>query len=112
MANVVFTVRSKSGKNTRLTERIWGKIRESHPEFQLSLGYADEIGAAIEDPDYVVRGWTDEYLSLRWCETAPGRPKHLCVVYRELNDEAFVVTAFFVTRYERLLRREVVWRRS
>ena len=112
MADVVFSVRSRSGKNTRLTEAIWRKIRASHPEFQLNPGYADEIRAAIEDPDYVVRGWTDEYLALRWCEAAPARPKHLCVVYRELNDEAFVVTAFFVSRYERLLRREVLWRRS
>jgi len=112
MANVVFTVRSKSGKNTRLTEAIWRKIQGSHPEFKLNPGYAEEIQAVIEDPDYVVRGWTNEYLVLRWSEAAPARPKHLCVVYRELDRDAFVVTAFFVSRYERLLRREVLWRRS
>ena len=112
MTDILFVVRSRFSRQIRLTDTIWRKIEAQHPEFRGRRDYLDAIEAALQDPDYVVRGWGEGQMALRWCEIAPSRPKHLCVVYRELDSEGFVITAFFISRYERLLRREVLWRRS
>lgn len=111
MDAILFEKTGKLGKRIRLTKSIYRKILDRHPEFTLK-DYLEDIRQALEDPDYIVKGWTNEYLALWWCETAPGRPKHICVVYREINDEGFVVTAFFISRYERLLRRGLLWHKK
>ncbi len=109
----MFTALSKSGKSIRLSERIWReKICKEHPEFGEKGEYLQEVKKAIEKPDYIVKGWTDELLALKWCDMAPRAPKYLCVVYREVDNEGFVITSFFISRYGKLLRREVVWRKE
>jgi len=110
--DVVFTARSMFKKKIRLFKAVWvGKILKDHPEFKAREEYVDEVKRTIEDPDYIVSGWFGEYLALRFCEVVPGSPKYLCVVYREVNREGFVITTFFISRLHRLLRRGVVWRR-
>ena len=111
MRENVFEATSKFEKRIRLTRSILRKIRLRHPEFR-QPEYLEEIRRTVEDPAYIVRGWTDEYLCLRWCTIAPRAPKYLCVVYRELNGDGFIITAFFISEYARLLRREVVWPQS
>jgi hypothetical protein len=110
---VVFTARSKSKKKIRLFKTVWfGKILRDHPELKAREEYVDEVKRAIEDPDYIVSGWFGECLALRFCEVAPRSPKYLCVVYREVDGEGFVITTFFISRLHKLLRRGVVWRRQ
>ena len=110
----VFEVTSKSGKTIRLTNRIWfEKILREHAEFgQSPAEYLNEIKKVMEDPEYIVKGWTGELLALKWCEIAPSSPKHICVVYRELNGDGFVITAFFISRYGKLLKREMIWKKK
>jgi hypothetical protein len=110
MSDVLWVATSKFGKRVRLTEKIWsGKILQEHPEFSLETGYLNELRKAIEEPEYIVEGWQDELLALRWCKLAPKSPKYLCVVYREYDNEGFVITAFFISRYGKLLRRKIKW---
>jgi len=110
---MVFTARSISKKRIYLTKAIWlGKILRDHPELGKKGDYVDEVKRTVEDPDYIVSGWFGEYLALRFCETAPNRPKYLCVVYREVNKEGFIVTAFFISKLHRLLRRGVQWKKQ
>jgi len=109
----VFTTRSRFGKRIRLTKTMWlDKVLKDHPELSARKEYIDEVKRTVEDPDYIVSGWFGEYLALRFCEVAPKRPKYLCVVYRELNKEGFVITAFFISKPHKLLRRGVLWRRQ
>ncbi|MEW6215067.1 MAG: hypothetical protein AB1478_07705 [Nitrospirota bacterium] len=82
-----------------------------HKEFAQRTDYSDEIKKIIEDPEYIVQGWEGELIAMRWCEIAPKTPKYLCVVYRELNGEGFVITAFFISRFEKLLRRKILWQK-
>ena len=107
----LFEVQTPEGKQIRLTRAIWQKILDRHLEFQ-PVGYLREIQETICKPDYVIEGWSGELLSMRWCTIAPGGPKYLCVVYRETNGDGFVITSFFISRYERLLRRHIVWQKS
>jgi len=104
---------SKFGKKIELSSKVWKeKILLGHPEFSLNPEYLNEIFRTIEDPEYIVEGWTDELLALRWCEVAPKNPKYLCVVYRELEDRGFIITAFFISRYGKLLRRKIKWQKQ
>jgi len=104
--------KSVRGRQVRLTETIWRKIQRDHPEFTGRNEYLDEIRLAIEDSDYLVEGWEGADLAMRWCEAAPSRPKHIVVVYRELNGDGFIITAFFLSRHERLLNRGITWQRT
>ncbi len=100
------------GHRVRLSEAAWTlKILVSHPEFAVDPGYEQELRLALEDPEFLVEGWEGEYLSLRWCLTAPKAPKYLCVVYRADEPAGFVITAFFVSRHEKFLRRPIRWQK-
>lgn len=109
--SVVFVTRSINEKNVRLTRRIWrDKILIDHPEFSLRKDeYSDEVEKTISEPDFLVNGWAGELVAVRRCEIAPNRPKYLCVIYRELNGEGFVITTFFISKLQKLLRRGVIW---
>jgi len=111
--NVVFTARSRSKKKIHLIKAIWlDKILKDHPELGTREEYINEVKRTIEDPDYIVSGWFGEYLALRFCGIAPKRPKYLCVVYRELNKEGFIITTFFISKPHKLLRRGVLWKKQ
>jgi hypothetical protein len=113
VSDIVFTARSKFKRRIHLTKATWfEKILKNHPELGIKEEYVNEVKKAVEDPDYIVSGWFGEYLALRFCRIAPKRPKYLCVVYRELNKEGFVITAFFISKPHRLLRRGVLWRKQ
>ncbi len=113
MSDILWIATSKTGKSIRLTSKVWReKILLEHPEFSALPEYADELRKAIEDPEYIVEGWQGENLALRWCEKAPNNPKYLCVVYREYEIDGFVITTFFISRYGKLLRRNVKWRKQ
>lgn len=111
--DVVFTARSRFGKKIRLVKAVWiGKILRDHPELKAREEYVVEVKRAIEEPDYIVSGWFGEYVALRFCDVAPRSPKYLCVVYREVDGEGFVITTFFISRIHKLLRRGVLWKRQ
>lgn len=112
MLEILWLATSISNKSIRLTSKVWHeKILLEHPEFSLLPEYLKEVRKVIEDPEYIVEGWQGEYLALRWCEKAPKNPKYLCVVYREYETDGFIITAFFISKYGKLLRRNVKWRK-
>ena len=113
MLNILWIAASKSGRSIRLTSKVWfEKILLEHPEFSVLPEYLDELQKVIEEPEYIVEGWQGENLALRWCEKAPKNPKYLCAVYREYGTEGFIITAFFISRYGKLLRRNIKWRKQ
>lgn len=109
----LFQSKSVNGKKVRLSSHTWSnKILKDHPEFSdREQEYLVEVRRCISDPDYVISGWNYELLALRWCEIAPGGAKYLCVVFKELNDDGFVITTFFISKLNKLLRRGVVWKK-
>ena len=108
----VFVARSRDGREIRLTNTIWRKIQEDHLEFRDRHELTDEIRTAIADPEYIVAGRRGAHIALSWSEVAPVGAKHIAVVYRELNGDGFVITAFFISRFERLLSRGILWQKS
>ena len=81
---MIGTAVSKNGVPIRLTEERWFHIVENHDEL---AGLSNEVLLTVEDPDFIVKGWTDELLAVR-------KINELVVVYKELENDGFIITAF------------------
>lgn len=101
---MIGTAISKNGIPIRLTEERWFHIVENHDEL---AGLSDEVLLTVEDPDYVVKGWSDELLAVRKIND-----KYLIVVYKELENDGFIITSFITKKVEKVLRRGVVWQKK
>lgn len=76
----------------RLTSERWMHITESRDDL---AGYADDVLAAVEEPDWVTRGYGGALLAWK----RYGRRGYLTVVYKELGeDDGFIITAFFTKK--------------
>jgi len=93
---------SKNGLRIRLTDERWSHITEEHCEL---AGYRLEVLQTVADPERILAGAAEELLALRQVE----RGKWLVVVYRELGDDGFVITAFLTRRTRSLERRTQIW---
>jgi hypothetical protein len=92
---------SKNGIVIRLTDERWTHITEEHNEL---AGLRVEILETLSDPVRVVQGGEGELLAIRELELG----KQIVVVYRELEEDGFVITAF-LTRRMRSLERKQLW---
>ena len=96
---------SKNGIPIRLTGERWYHIVENHDEL---AGLSDEVLLTVEDPDYIVKGWKDELLAVRKFV----EDKYLVVVYKELKNDGFIITAFLTKKVNKILRRGVIWQKK
>jgi hypothetical protein len=93
---------SKNGLPIRLTDERWGNIIEGHPELQ---AFQPQISLVISEPEKILGGHDGELLALREVEAG----KYLVVIYREGEEDGFVITAFLTRRINSLNKKEVVW---
>ena len=99
---MLHTVVSKGAKTIRLTDERWAHITDEHCEL---AGLRTEVLGAIAEPDKIVAGGYGELLAVK--ETRPAQ--FLIVVYRELEMDGFVITAFLTSKVESVLRRKQIW---
>jgi len=95
-------VTSKNGLPIRLTDERWTHITEEHAEL---AGMRLEVLEAISQPERVLAGGEGELLAVRELEVG----KFLVVVYRELDKDGFMITAFITRRVGSLDRRTQLW---
>ncbi|HWN07828.1 MAG TPA: hypothetical protein VNO50_00840 [Pyrinomonadaceae bacterium] len=95
-------VTSKSGILIRLTDERWAHITDEHGEL---AGLRSEVLKAVEDPLRVVEGGAGELLAVRELDLG----KYIVVVYREQENDGFVITAFLTRRLGSLTRRKQLW---
>jgi hypothetical protein len=94
---------SKAGVPIRLTDERWYHIVENHDDL---AGYYDEVLLTVEDPDFILRGYSGALIAVR----SLGRRKFLSVIYRELTrKDGFIITAYFATQISRNL---ILWRKE
>jgi hypothetical protein len=96
------TVISKNGIAVRLTDERWAHITEEHCEL---AGMRLEVLETVYRPTRILAGGGGEFLAVRELEAG----KFLVVVYRELGDSGFIITAFLTRRIRSLDRREQLW---
>ena len=93
---------SENGISIRLTDERWTHIVEEHCEL---AGMRLEVLETVEDPSRILEGGEGELLAVR--ENVMG--KHLVVVYRELQNDGFIITAFITSKTNFLNRRNQLW---
>lgn len=96
------TIISVNGINIRLTDERWSHIVEEHGELD---GLRTDVLQTVGQPDRVLVGNEGEYLAIREIEQG----KYIIVVYRELEDDGFVITAFLTRRIRSLAKRKQIW---
>jgi hypothetical protein len=98
----VDTALSVEGVPIRLTAERWFHVVENHDDL---AGYYDDVLETIENPDFILRGYSDSLIAAR----GHGRKRYLMVVYRQLSaDDGFVITAYFTTKVD---RKKAIWKR-
>lgn len=102
------TIRVAISKNSvpiRLTYKQWAHIIDSH---DYMAGNMDMVLESVENPDYIVQGWTDELIALKHYDRTSISEKHMVVVYKE-DKEGFIITAFMTSKKDTILRRGIIW---
>jgi len=96
---------SKNGVPIRLTEERWFHIVENHDDL---AGHYEEVLEAVEDPDYIVKGYRGALIALK----RHGKGKFLAVIYKEIGTtDGFIITAYF-TKKIKLQEEVILWQRE
>jgi len=103
--DVIRVAISKNSVPIRLTYKQWAHIIDSH---DYMAGNMDMVLESVENPDYIVRGWTDELIALKHYERTSISEKYMVVVYKE-GKEGFIITAFMTSKQDTILRRGILW---
>ena len=104
------TIRVAISKNSipiRLTYKQWSHIVDSH---DYMAGNMDMVLESIENPDYIVHGWTDELIALKHYEKTSISEKYMVVIYKE-DEKGFIITAFMTSKEDKILRRGIIWKK-
>lgn len=96
------TVSTVNGVPIRLTDERWTHVTEEHAEL---AGMRFDVLETVAEPNRVLAGAEGEHLAIREVEAG----KWLVVVYRELDADGFVITAFLTRRSGNLDRRKQLW---
>ena len=93
---------SRNGISIRLPDERWEHIIERH---DVLAGKQQFVLDTISNPDRILAGNDGALMAVR--EIEPDR--WLVVVYREENEDGFVITAFPTRRINSLNRRQQLW---
>jgi hypothetical protein len=96
------SVVSKNDVPIRVTTERWGHITSGHPELR---GKKETVLRVLTDPELVVEGDCGELAAVRQIDTG----RWLIVVYKELGDEGYIITAFFSKEPGYYLARLQLW---
>jgi len=69
------------------------------------------ISETISEPDYILKGEKDELIALKYYSKTVITSKHCVVIYREVNGEGFVITAFLTSKPEKI-KGEIIWQKQ
>ena len=103
--NTMRVAQSKNNIPIRLTYKQWAHVVDSH---DYMAGNMDMVMESVENPDYIVRGWTDELIALKHYERTSISEKYMVVVYKE-GKEGFIITAFMTSKQDTILGRGILW---
>ena len=93
---LIFEVRSRLDRRVRLTKAQWDHITMRHREMK---GQESRIMMTLQAPDSVLYSKGDDHYQYhRFFSKTPVTEKHLLVIVKHLDDEGFVITAFFLRK--------------
>lgn len=74
-------------------------------------GYQDLVIETIANPDLIVKGWMDELIALKQNQKTVISQKCVVVVYKEMKNDGFVITAFLTSSPEKIIKRGILWQK-
>ncbi len=90
--NIVFEIKDKTGRKIHLSKERWGEhIKLEHSDIEI-----DEIESTLKNPDNFIEVKEDVYNYYKYFKHRSSGPKYLKVIVKYLNEEGFVVTAYYV----------------
>src|SRR6266571_245173 len=92
-------------KRIRLNSERWMHIEKRHPNLQ---GWRARVLETVETPEFVILGRHSEFLAVRPYSHL-GKTRFLVVVYREMGEDGFIITAVLISDVRSLKKRGVVW---
>jgi hypothetical protein len=99
---MTLTVTAKSGLIIRLPEERWQHIIEQHPEL---ADLQPNVMHTLENLDRILEGNDGELLAVKLLKD----DKYLVTVYRELEKDGFIITAYLTRRINSLNKRKKLW---
>ncbi|GBL12193.1 hypothetical protein MSj_03707 [Microcystis aeruginosa Sj] len=75
-------------------------------------GCIDMVLETIAEPDLIVKGWTDELIALKHYPKTVISRKDTVVIYKQLKNDGFVITAFLTSSCEKIIKRGILWQQS
>jgi hypothetical protein len=95
-------------RQVRFEDERQEHIRLTHPEMSGQIG---KIKETLLEPDIVIRSRTDSTVELfyRHYRITPVTDKFLCVVVKVLENDFFIITAFFTDTKK---RGETLWKKK
>jgi hypothetical protein len=99
---MTLTATAKSGLIIRLPEERWQHIIEQHPEV---ADLQPNVMHTLENPDRILEGNDGELLAVKLLKD----DKYLVTVYRELEKDGFIITAYLTRRINSLNKRKKLW---
>jgi hypothetical protein len=88
----------------RMTDERWFHIVENHDDLAGRFG---EILNTVEYPDYVLKGYGNALIALKEL----GTRKYLAVVYKESNEDGFIITAYTTSKIK-IEKQVILWQRQ
>lgn len=98
---MAFTV-SKNGILIRLTEERWKHICLMHPSL---TDKQKQVLATVKNPEYIFKGKGGELLAV----SILSKRVYLVVIYKEIEADGFIITAFETTDKLWLFKKELIW---
>lgn len=109
MVELLATVNSKDGIPIRITHERWSHIVENH---DYMAGNIDKVIETLEDPGYIVSGRRGEKIALKYYRQTSVSEKYVVAVYKEEEEDGFLITAFMTSEEKRILQRGIVWQQQ
>ncbi len=92
---VIFVVKSRNGKEIRLTNAQWKHVSYRHPEM---VNLLKDIEETIKNPTSIRK---HSEAIMKFYKFIKNKKKYLMVAVKVLNGEGFVVTSYFTTKIQK-----------
>ncbi|OGE44510.1 hypothetical protein A3B45_05165 [Candidatus Daviesbacteria bacterium RIFCSPLOWO2_01_FULL_39_12] len=99
--DIVSTI-SKNGISIRLTDERWKHIILMHPALENKQA---QILSTVKNPEYIFKGKGEELLAV----FALSKRSYIVVVYKETENDGFIITAYETTDKLWLFKKEIIW---
>jgi len=88
---IIFEIKDKTGRRIYLSKERWSHIKQDHPNVR-----EEEIHLTLQKPMKIIDKGDNKYFYYQYFKYKKQSSRFLRVIVNYLNEEGFVITAYFV----------------